>query len=166
MKSVSSCLAVRIDLLHPAVGKAGVKKTLDAVCRFPVVCAVVVARKSQHGDGDVDTHEGDETPGDDLPCPHRNPLNPAGEERVELLQPDDCGDAPEEGEQQVDSAAEIERQAAVIPEDLAEDDFREHAADVLVGAADEGAEGEDESVRMVTELYMMYVAMAIASPCQ
>ena len=38
----------------------------------------------------------------------------------------------------------------VVPKDFAEDDFREHAADVFIGAADEDPEGEDESVRTVT----------------
>lgn len=110
----------------------------------------VAARKNQRGDLNVHAHEGNKTPDDYLARPHRNPLDPAGEERIELLQPDNCRNAPEEAVQQVDSAAEIERQATIVPEDPAEDDFREHAADVFIGTADEGSEGEDESIRTVT----------------
>ena len=62
-------------------------------------------------------------------------LNETRDARIKKLDPDDGRQAPEEAVQQVDSSSQVEGQFAVIPEYGAEGDLREHAADVLIGAA-------------------------------
>ena len=64
------------------------------------------------------------------------------EQGVEFFQPYDGGDSPKEAVQEVDAAAEVEGNVAVVPENFSEDDFGENAAEVFVGAAEEGSEGE------------------------
>ena len=62
-----------------------------------------------------------------------------GDGRVQHLEPGNGGKAPEEAVQQVDAPAQVERDGAVIPEHRAEHDLGEHAAQILIRAAQQGA---------------------------
>ena len=110
---------------------------------------LVVAGEGQGGDEDVGEHEDDQYPGDDGTLFQGDFFDPFGEQRVEFFQPYDGGDSPEEAVQEVDAASEVEGDVAVVPEDFAEDDFGEYAAEVFVRAAEEGSKGEQKAVGAV-----------------
>ena len=81
---------------------------------------------------------------------HRDFFNPARNDRIEFFEPDDGGDSPEEAVQEVDAAAEVEGNVAVVPENFSEDDFGEHTAEVFVGTAEEGSECEQKAIGAVS----------------
>ena len=62
--------------------------------------------------------------------------------RIKPFYPYNSSYSPEEAVQEVDAAAEVEGNVAVVPENFSEDDFGENAAEVFVGAAEKGSEGE------------------------
>ena len=133
---------VRIDFFHPAVRKTFINELLYGVCCWLVVGTLVVAGEGQGGDEDVGEHEDDQYPGDDGALFQGDFFDPFGEQGVEFFQPYDGGDSPEEAVQEVDAAAEVEGNVAVVPENFSEDDFGENAAEVFVGTAEEGSECE------------------------
>ena len=111
--------------------------------------SLVVAGEGQSGDDDVGDHEYDQDPGDDGSLFHGDFFDLAGDQGIEFFQPYDSGDSPEEAVQEVDAASEVEGDVAVVPEDFAEDDFGEYAAEVFVRAAEEGSKCEQKAVGAV-----------------
>ena len=68
------------------------------------------------------------------------------DEGVAVPDPDHCRDAPEKAVEQIDTASQIELEAAVVPEDDAEQQLTHGAADILICAAHHEAEQEDGAV--------------------
>ena len=140
---------VWVDAGHSAVGKTFVDELFYGVrCRF-IVGSLVVAGEGQGGDDDVGDHEYDQNPGDDGSLFHGDFFDLAGDQGIEFFQPYDSGDSPEKAVQEVDASSEVEGDVAVVPEDFAEDDFGEYAAEVFVRAAEEGSKGEQKAVGAV-----------------
>ena len=69
--------------------------------------------------------------------------------RIEQFDPHDCSNPPEEAVEKIDPAAQVERDLAVIPEDLSEYEFGKYAAHIFVGAAEESPDKENVPVRLV-----------------
>ena len=109
---------VRIYFFHPAVRKTFINELLYGVCCWLVVGTLVVAGEGQGGDEDVGEHEDDQYPGDDVALFQGDFFDPFGEQGVEFFQPYDGGDSPEEAVQEVDAAAEVEGNVAVVPENF------------------------------------------------
>ena len=121
----------------------------DAVLGGDVHAALHIAAEGQGGDGHVQHHKDHQQPGEDFSRLHGQPLNQVGQPGVEHLDPHHRGDAPEEAVEQVDPAAQVEGDVAVIPEDRAEHQLGEDGTAVLIGASQHGAEQEQKSVPAV-----------------
>ena len=141
---------VWVDAGHSAVWKTFVDKLFYGVYCWLVVGTLVVAGEGQGGDDDISDHEDDQYPSDDGSLFHGDFFDPLRKQRIQFFQPDYGGDSPEEAVQEVDATAEVEGDIAVVPENFSEDDFGEDAAEVFVGAAEEGSESEQKAVGAVS----------------
>ena len=87
--------------------------------------------------------------GEYAPCFPQNPLNQLCDMGIQEPEPYHGGDAPEKAVQQIDPAAQIETDAAVIPEHFAKYNFRKHAAGIFISAAQKGAYQEEAGFSFV-----------------
>ena len=108
-----------------------------------------IAGQSESGERHIHHHEDHKNPGEGDADLFGNPLDPSGKNRIEELQPDDCGDSPEKAVQKVDAAAQIEGNRAVIPEHRSKDQLCSNAAHVLVCTAQNRAGDENKMVAAI-----------------
>ena len=97
-------------------------------------------------DQDVPRHQNDQNPRQHRTDLLRNLLNPMRQEGIRPFQPEHRDDPPEEAVQQIDPAAQIEGNLAVIPEYRPEHILREHAAHIFISAAHDRPVQENKAV--------------------
>ena len=127
-----------VDLLHPGVVKVLVQIFLDLVPGRLSFDAGGVAGQGGRTHHHVHAHEHHQAPGNDRAQADGQFLDPGGQRGIEDLEPGHRRKAPEEAVQQVDAAAQVEGDLAVIPEYGAEDELGKNAAQVFIGAAQQG----------------------------
>ncbi len=147
MPGTSGCSdRVRIDPLHPGIVVVFVEPLFQCIFRGCAFSSSIVADQCHAGHHDVAAHEDDQYPGYDFSRFHRELFNPVGQAWIQQFEPDDRCKSPEKAVQQIDPAAEVERDIAVIPEYFTEYQFRKDAAQVFVSAAQKGSHPEKERI--------------------
>lgn len=135
----------RIFILGPVGGGSAFCRFLPGTVRLPLR----IPCQRQGGDGHIQDHEHNQAVAQNLPRPHRQPLYQIRQLRIDHLQPHHSRNPPEKAIKQVDAPAQVEGEAAVVPKYRAEDQLREHAADILVSAPQQRARQEDMPVAPV-----------------
>ena len=138
-------------MFHPVVVIGVVQKRFGHIFGFRVVLTVGVA---QHGGASEQTVAGQEK--DDDPCNHlpqqrRNLFNALAHGRIQHLDPCHSQQSPENAVQHIGAAADVQGHFAVVPEHRAEYQLGEHAAKVLISAADDEAREKDPPVGLVRD---------------
>src|SRR5699024_4158453 len=97
-------------------------------------------------------HKQDKTPCNNISCEFWYLFDPVGYTGIQYLDPYYCSDSPEETVKQVNSPAQIKRNATVIPEYFSEKQFGENTAQVLISAAQKRADHKKIPVRLLSVL--------------
>ena len=105
-----------VDPLHPAIRKMFIELLLNRIRRSRSGLAGRVAGQCQGGERHICDHQNNCDPRQ-----HRTDFlwylfDPAGEQRVNSLQPYNRCDPPKKAVEQVDSSAKVERDVTVVPE--------------------------------------------------
>ena len=138
---------VRIYPLDPLVREPAVQERRDRrLGREIRPGALHIPAERQGGDRHVAGHESRHDPGQDLPYLHGAAVYLRRQERIDPLDPHHRDDAPEETVEQVDPPTQVEGDVAVVPKDGSEHELGEHGAGVLIRAAQDRAESEEETV--------------------
>ena len=151
--------AVFVDLLHVRVDEREVvvvqvliEEHLERACGGDALGALVGAGQRGAGDEPVKQHERNEQNGEDSARALRNFFNHARHGRVNFFDPDKAERAPDECEHQVCAAVNVERRAAVIPRNGAEQHLLSPTAQILERRTDDAAGNKNDDVVLLVEL--------------
>ncbi len=137
---------LRINLCHPFVRKMFIDKFCDRIWRLDSVLPLRVAPERHRRDQDISRHQNDQNPGQRRADLLRDLLDPVRQKWIRPFHPEHRDDPPEKAIQQIDPAAQIERDLAVIPEHRPEHILREYAAHIFVCTAHDRPVQENETV--------------------
>ena len=126
-----------------------IQQHIHRIGRSRAAGAGIVAGQRQRTGHKVHGHEHGQQSGHPGADPALDRLHPLCHQRVAIADPGHGRNAPEEAVQQVDAPAQIELEAAVIPEHGAEQQLCHSAAHILIRTAQDHTEPEDAALALL-----------------
>ena len=129
-----------------------IEEHLERACGGDALGALVGAGQRGAGDEPVKQHERNEQNGEDSARALRDFFDHARHGGVNFFDPDKAERAPDEREHQVCAAVNVERRAAVIPRNGAEQHLLSPTAQILERRTDDAAGNKNDDVVLLVEL--------------
>ena len=143
---------VRENALHALVGIVGVDELIKGVGGGDVLAALDPADHRKARDRRVEDEERQDDPRQNFAHAVRNFQNPFGADGIELFDPEDAQQSPEERIQQTNAAVDVEGQVAVIPRAGAPEQFLHPGESIFHRAAHDHAAQHRQPAAAVAEL--------------
>ena len=147
---------IRIDPLHHRIPIICIQHLLYHIRSRYLLAPLLIPHQCRCRHSHITDHKYCQQPGDHLARLHRNLFHQSGEHRIHDLDPHHRGQSPEKAVQQIDPAAQIKGNRAVIPEYRAKSDLRDHAAQILIGTAQKRADGKDKKAALIPGSLQQY----------